>query len=94
MNGSTGVAISGVTGMALSVQNGTGGTSTITNTGTMGTTALAGATLIGADAPVVAAYGGGTVNMTNSGTITGRVSLGSNGMPGQGNTFTNSGTSN
>ncbi|MDI9712504.1 hypothetical protein QM261_18425, partial [Acinetobacter baumannii] len=55
MNGSTGVAISGVTGMALSVQNGTGGTSTITNTGSIGSSALVGATLIGADAPVVAA---------------------------------------
>ncbi|KWF08630.1 autotransporter domain-containing protein [Burkholderia ubonensis] len=94
MNGSTGVAISGVTGMALSVQNGTGGTSTITNTGTIGSNPLVGATLSGADAPVVAAYGGGQVQMTNSGTINGRVSFGSNGTPGQGNTFTNSGTIN
>ena len=51
MNGSTGVAISGVTGMALSVQNGTGGTSTINNTGTIGSNPLVGATLTGADAP-------------------------------------------
>ncbi|MBB6488514.1 autotransporter domain-containing protein [Rhizobium lusitanum] len=94
MYGSTGVAVSGVTGMALSVQNGTGGTSNIRNTGTIGSNPLVGATLSGADAPVVAAYGGGTVNMTNSGTIYGRVSFGSNGTPGQGNTFTNSGTIN
>ncbi|PCE32533.1 autotransporter domain-containing protein [Burkholderia ubonensis] len=94
MNGSTGVAVSGVTGMALSVQNGTGGTSHITNTGTIGSNPLVGATLVGADAPVVAAYGGGKVEMTNSGTINGRVSFGSNGTPGQGNTFVNSGTIN
>ncbi|MFS8049625.1 autotransporter domain-containing protein [Rhizobium sp. BR 314] len=94
MYGSTGVAISGVTGMALSVQNGTGGTSNIRNTGTIGSNPLVGATLSGADAPVVAAYGGGQVQMTNSGTINGRVSFGSNGTPGQGNMFTNSGTIN
>ncbi|OJA80062.1 autotransporter outer membrane beta-barrel domain-containing protein, partial [Burkholderia ubonensis] len=61
---------------------------------TIGSNPLVGATLSGADAPVVAAYGGGRVVMTNSGTINGRVSFGSNGTPGQGNTFTNSGTIN
>lgn len=91
MMGSSGLAINGLTGMALSVQNGTGGTSQITNTGSIGSTPLTGATMVGADALVVAAYGGGTVVMHNSGTITGRISFASNNSPGQGHTFTNSG---
>ncbi len=41
--------------------------------------ALVGATLVGPDSPVVAAYGGGQVNFNNSGTITGRIAFQSNG---------------
>jgi autotransporter-associated beta strand protein len=80
-----------LTGMALALQNGAGGTSTITNTGTMYTSPLIGATLSGPDAGVLAAYGGAQVNVDNSGTITGRVALGTS---TGGNTFVNSGTVN
>uniref|UniRef100_UPI00163F5E2C beta strand repeat-containing protein n=1 Tax=Burkholderia gladioli TaxID=28095 RepID=UPI00163F5E2C len=90
MAGTTGLSI-GLTGMALAVQNGAGGTTNITNTGTMSTSGIIGATLLGPDAGVIAAYGGGQVNINNSGTITGRVALGSS---AGGNTFTNSGTVN
>ncbi|WP_144637440.1 autotransporter-associated beta strand repeat-containing protein [Bordetella genomosp. 13] len=90
LGGTTGLSI-GLTGMALAVQNGAGGTTNITNTGTMTTTGIVGATLLGPDAGVMAAYGGGQVNVNNSGTITGRVALGSS---AGGNTFTNSGTVN
>ncbi|WP_081033958.1 autotransporter-associated beta strand repeat-containing protein [Comamonas thiooxydans] len=90
MAGTTGLSI-GLTGMALAVQNGAGGTTNIINTGTMSTSGIIGATLLGPDAGVIAAYGGGQVNVSNSGTITGRVALGSS---AGGNTFTNSGTVN
>jgi outer membrane autotransporter protein len=90
MAGTTGLSI-GLTGMALAVQNGAGGTTNITNTGTMSTSGIIGATMLGPDAGVIAAYGGGQINLNNSGTITGRVGLGSS---AGGNTFTNSGTVN
>lgn len=90
MAGSTGLSI-GLTGMALAVQNGAGGTTNITNTGTMSTSGIIGATMLGPDAGVITAYGGGQVNIENTGTITGRVGLGSS---AGGNTFTNSGTVN
>lgn len=90
LGGSTGFSV-GLNGMALAVQNGTGGTTNITNTGTMSTSGVIGATLLGPDAGVLAAYGGAQINVDNSGMITGRVALGSS---AGGNTFTNSGTVN
>ncbi|WP_246792538.1 beta strand repeat-containing protein, partial [Burkholderia perseverans] len=90
IRGSSGVAVA-LTGMALAVQNGAGGTTNITNTGLISTAGILGATLVGPDAGVIAAYGGGQVNIDNSGTITGRVALDS---AAGGNTFTNSGTVN
>jgi len=79
-------------GLALTVRNGPGGITTITNTGTMTTGAILGATLTAADAAVVAVYGGGQVNMvnTNTGTITGRIAFES--AASGGHTFTNAGT--
>lgn len=90
LGGSTGFSV-GLNGMALAVQNGTGGTTNITNTGTMSTSGVICATLLGPDAGVLAAYGGAQINVDNSGMITGRVALGSS---AGGNTFTNSGTVN
>ncbi|MBJ2156549.1 autotransporter outer membrane beta-barrel domain-containing protein [Variovorax sp. IB41] len=79
-------------GLALTVRNGPGGITTITNTGTMTTGAIVGATLAAADAAVVAVYGGGQVNMLNdaTGTITGRIAFES--AASGGHTFTNAGT--
>jgi fibronectin-binding autotransporter adhesin len=90
LNGTTGLTVN-LTGLALALQNGAGGTSNITNTGTMSTSGIIGATLLGPNAGVMAAYGGAQVNVNNSGTITGRVALGSS---AGGNTFTNSGVVN
>ncbi|WP_296734426.1 autotransporter-associated beta strand repeat-containing protein, partial [Variovorax sp.] len=90
LGGTRGLSV-GLTGMALAIQNGAGGTSNITNTGTMSTAPIFGATLSAPDAGVMVGYGGGRVNVDNSGTITGRVGLGSS---AGGNTFTNSGTVN
>ncbi|MFM0305983.1 autotransporter-associated beta strand repeat-containing protein, partial [Paraburkholderia sediminicola] len=95
MNGTTGLLggdLSNLTGMALTVQNGTGGVTNITNSGSLGSSALLGITLIPSDAPVLAVYGGGQVNVVNTGTITGRVAFQASGTPGTGNTFVNAGT--
>ncbi|WP_147432362.1 beta strand repeat-containing protein [Pararobbsia silviterrae] len=78
-----------LTGLALAVQNGAGGVSTIVNNGTMSSTAIAGATVATADRVSVAVYGGGTVNFTNNGTINGRIGLQASST---GNTFTNAGS--
>ncbi|WP_066473305.1 autotransporter-associated beta strand repeat-containing protein [Bosea sp. WAO] len=93
-SGLLGVNLSGLTGMALTLQNGTGGTSTITNSGLIRSSALAGLTVATGDMPVVAAYGGGQVSFTNNAgaTINGRVAFQAPGTPGQGNSFTNAGT--
>ncbi|MDH6168342.1 fibronectin-binding autotransporter adhesin [Variovorax boronicumulans] len=89
----------GLDGLALTVRNGINGTTvitngitTITNTGTITTGAILGATLAAADAAVVAVYGGGQVNMVNTdtGTITGRIAFES--AASGGHTFTNAGT--
>ncbi|BDU21916.1 hypothetical protein DYGSA30_33730 [Dyella sp. GSA-30] len=97
MNGTSGllgVSINGLTGMALAVQNGTGGVTNIRNDGSIGSNALLGISLIPSDAPVSAVYGGGSVNFVNTGTITGRVAFQASATPGLGNTFANSGTIN
>lgn len=81
----------GLTGMAIEVRNGGAGTTTITNSssGTISGRPLIGITgLADADIPVVAVAGGKVV-MTNSGTITGRISFAASAT---GNTFTNIGT--
>jgi len=92
MNGTTGLLglnLADLTGMALSIRNGGGGTTTISNSGSIGSTALLGVSQLGSDAPVVAAYGGSQINFTNTGTITGRTAFEASAA---GNTFINSGT--
>ncbi|MEV8520194.1 autotransporter-associated beta strand repeat-containing protein [Dyella marensis] len=92
MKGTTGLLglnLADFTGMALSVRNGSGGTTTINNAGTIGSSALLGVSLLGSDAPVIAAYGGAQVNITNTGTITGRTAMEASAT---GNTFINAGT--
>ncbi|MGO4391388.1 autotransporter-associated beta strand repeat-containing protein [Variovorax sp. M-6] len=97
MNGTSGlmgVSINGLTGMALAVQNGTGGVTNIRNDGSIGANALLGLSMIPSDMPVVASYGGGQTSFVNTGTITGRVAFQAAGTPGLGHWFANSGTIN
>ncbi|SFB18219.1 outer membrane autotransporter barrel domain-containing protein [Collimonas sp. OK607] len=99
MKGTTGllgVSLSNLNGVALAVQNGTGGVSNLSNSGSIGSTPLLGVSVLASDAPVVAAYGGGQVNFVNtsSGTINGRVAFEASGTPGTGNTFINAGAIN
>ncbi|NKC04852.1 hypothetical protein HED55_21675 [Ochrobactrum haematophilum] len=89
--GLLGFNLAGLTGMALAVQNGAGGTTNITNTGVISTTALAGVTVASGDSPAVAVYGGGQIAFANSGTINGRVAFEASGISGLGNSFHNSG---
>ena len=84
-----------LTGLALAVQNGPLGTTTIENQkdGKITAGIIASSTRAVLDAPVIAAYGGGQVNITNDGTIIGRVALQGPIMPGApGNTFINAGS--
>jgi len=90
LSGSRATAVA-LTGAALALQNGGTGTSNVTNTGTMSTAPIDGATLQSADAGVMVLYGGGQANVSNSGTITGRVALGTSSA---GNLFTNAGSVN
>lgn len=78
-----------LTGMALDARNGAGGTTTISNAGSIGSSALASLTLVSEDTPVIAVTGGSTVNFTNTGTILGRAAFEASAA---GNTFTNAGT--
>lgn len=81
----------GVAGMALAVQNGSGGVSYLSNAGMIQSAPRAGLLMEAADLPVVAAYGGGRVEFVNQGTIVGRVGLQAPGMPGAGHSFANAG---
>lgn len=87
--GLLGLNLASLTGMALSVRNGAGGTTTINNGGSIGSSALLGVSLLAADAPVVAAYGGAQINFTNTGTVTGRTAFESSAA---GNNYINAGT--
>ncbi len=78
-------------GMALVVQNGTGGESYINNAGWIHSTDVAGQVSADADKAVIAAYGGASVEFVNTGIIVGRVALEAAGSPGQGHSFTNAG---
>ncbi|MDR5781954.1 autotransporter-associated beta strand repeat-containing protein [Caballeronia sp. LZ065] len=91
--GLLGLNLADLTGLALVAQNGTGGTTTINNSGTLGSAALLGITLIPNDAAVAASYGGARTDFTNTGTINGRVALQAP-TSGPGNTFVNGGTIN
>lgn len=83
------VNLSNLTGLALAVQNGAGGVSNIVNNGTIGSSAIAGVTVAPADRVTAAVYGGGQVNFTNNGTISGRVGFQASTA---GNTFRNTGS--
>ncbi|MGE6915967.1 autotransporter domain-containing protein [Achromobacter kerstersii] len=87
--GLLGVNLPTVQGVALNIQNGAFGATTVTNSGTISSTPLLGISMATADAPVVAISGGGQVSMTNTGTIAGRVAFEAS---AGGNTFTNVGT--
>lgn len=91
--GLLGASLPDLTGLALTVQNATGGTTTVNNSGTLGATPLLGISLTGTgSAPIAAAYGGGAVDFSNTGTVLGRIAFQANGTPGAGNTFTNEGS--
>jgi autotransporter-associated beta strand protein len=89
--GLLGLSLLTLDGMALNVQNGAGGTTTINNAGTISSSGLLNVTLLGGDAPVVAAWGGAQINMTNAATgkIIGRVAFEKAATGG--NTFYNAG---
>lgn len=82
----------GFGGQAIVAQNGGGGSpgqvTTITNNGTIGVSLIGLGNVV--DATSVVTYGGAAANVTNTGSITGRVGLGSS----SGNTFLNAGTVN
>ena len=87
--------LAGLTGMALSIHNGTGGVNNVTNDGLIQGKALNQGNRASADIAAVAIYGGGVTsfNNTTSGIIAGRVAFESAG-PVLGNRFTNAGTIN
>ncbi len=92
MKGTTGLLglnLGDLTGMALAVRNGAGGTTSLSNAGTVASSALLGVSLLGSDAPVIAAYGGGQISFTNTGNITGRTGFEPS---APGNAFVNAGT--
>ncbi|TFY90662.1 transporter [Pseudomonas nabeulensis] len=91
MSGVLGLSIANLTGMALNINNGATGTTTIVNDGRIESTALLSAAVLAADIPVVAVHGGSRISMTNTGTVTGRIAFGASTA---GNTFLNSGTLN
>ncbi|WP_454670101.1 autotransporter domain-containing protein [Achromobacter kerstersii] len=87
--GVLGVNLPTVQGVALNIQNGAFGTTTVTNSGTISSMPLLAISMATADAPVVAISGGGQVSMTNTGIIAGRVAFEASAV---GNEFTNAGT--
>ncbi|MBR8653872.1 autotransporter domain-containing protein [Achromobacter sp. Marseille-Q0513] len=81
-------------GLAIAVRNAPLGVTTISNQkdGLISAGIIAGVTRGAFDAPVIAAYGGGQVQVTNYGTIVGRIALEApSGSNTPGNTFTNAG---
>ncbi|MBD7961654.1 autotransporter-associated beta strand repeat-containing protein, partial [Comamonas avium] len=99
-SGTQGPALLGLGGMAIQAQNGAGGTTTITNSGTIGAKPLIGGNVFEPDIPVISVQGGGKVIFTNSfgGDITGRIAFqgtaqGTSSPEGvYGNSFINAGT--
>lgn len=85
--------LAGLTGMALSIHNGEGGVTNVTNDGRIEAKALNDGARASADIAAVAIYGGGVTSFknTSSGTIAGRVAFESAGLS-LGNSFTNAGT--
>lgn len=76
-------------GMALAMTSAATGVVQFNNAGLISSRALLGLSILGADTPVIAVSGGGTVNAVNAGTIEGRVGF----QPSStGHHFINSGT--
>ncbi|MET0256702.1 MAG: hypothetical protein ABW193_12950, partial [Luteibacter sp.] len=82
------VNLGDLSGVALDIRNGVGGTTTITNNGFIGGKPLVGVSVLAADAPAIVASGQGNTNMTNAAgaTVQGRISFN-----GSGNTLVNNG---
>ncbi|MEK1942951.1 MAG: autotransporter-associated beta strand repeat-containing protein, partial [Pseudomonas sp.] len=93
INGTTGISVDllNLSGTALKIHNGAGGVTNINNAGTIGSNILASVSVLQADTPQVAVYGGSQVNMVNTGTVNGRVGFQASSA---GNTFVNAGTIN
>ncbi|NMX68853.1 transporter [Pseudomonas sp. WS 5111] len=82
-------------GAALNITNGANFTTSIYNSGTIGASSIGVSVLQPDEAPVVVVQGGSRVNMTNSGTVTGRIGFEASGAAGGvGNSFINAGTLN
>ena len=82
-------------GAALNITNGANFTTNIYNSGTIGASSIGVSVLQPDEAPVVVVQGGSRVNMTNSGTVTGRIGFEASGAAGGvGNSFINAGTLN
>ncbi|KRC80635.1 hypothetical protein ASE30_24760 [Achromobacter sp. Root83] len=81
-------------GMALAVQNGTGGVSLLTNAGTIMSQPIADVSVQQPDIPVIAVTGGGRAEFVNEagGLITGRIAFEASGTAGTGHSFVNAGT--
>ena len=69
-------SILGYGGQALVTQNAAGGVTNITNDGTVDMSILGAGLFTTADAAAIVSYGGAQTNLTNSGSITGRIGLG------------------
>lgn len=93
INGTTGVSVDllNLSGTALKIQNGAGGVTNINNAGTIGSNVLVGVSVLQADTPQIAVYGGSQVNLVNTGVINGRVGFQASSA---GNNFINAGTIN
>ncbi|MFP3743445.1 autotransporter domain-containing protein [Achromobacter sp. SIMBA_011] len=89
-----GSSLPSLLGMAVAVQNGSGGTSYLTNAGMISSRDVDGTVTAAADKAVIAAYGGAKVEFLNdrTGTIVGRVAFAAAGISGEGHSFTNAGT--
>ncbi len=84
-----GASLLDLKGMAVDAQAGAGGKVTLVNSGTIQSERILGASLLFADMPVVAVYGGAQVEMTNMNEVYGRIAFQAS---SQGNIFTNAGT--
>lgn len=84
-----GASLLDLKGMAVDAQAGAGGKVTIVNSGTIQSERILGASVLVADMPVMAVYGGAQVEMTNMNDIYGRVAFQAS---IEGNIFTNTGT--
>ncbi len=91
--GGQGATLTSVGGLALNVNNGMSGFTSIVNSGTVTSTRLSTDSVVASDAPIVGVRGGGQVNMTNNatGVLTGRTAFEASTA---GNAFTNFGTIN